>query len=272
MIAVATGIFFPTSSYSTPAVVQPDQAYACTSLTRQPDSLNYVERLFAKDGTYLFAWSRTEGVKNAITQRRGEHGEWVSFGRWKVIPKADGGSTLEVSEDVRYRYSDRSWHLPQDSTQPDRAFVTETVSLNAGGNGFDSKVGGRDYFTCAKRPDLTADKLELWRNVMPQAIEAKNSLGQRVSNQRQVAAARDTAQRDRYPGMNPQHVAEQELMQLQRRIVENEAQGLPPKCQAHYSSLKHFYTSSQQYISVGNYRDAANIARVGIDRQAQGCP
>ena len=180
-------------------IVKPDQAYACTSLTRQPDSLNYVERLFANDGTYIFAWSRSESIKNAVETQRNEHGEWLSFGRWKVIPTANGGSTLEVSEDIRYHYSDRSWHLPSESARP--AFVVETVSIGAtanrletdmrpkrrgeavpastDGSGFTSTVKGQDYFTCIKRPGLTADKQELWRNVTPKAVEAKNTLEQR---------------------------------------------------------------------------------------------
>lgn len=187
-------------------IVKPDQAYACTSLTRQPDSLNYVERLFANDGTYIFAWSRSESIKNAVEQRRNEHGEWLSFGRWKVIPTANGGSTLEVSEDIRYHYSDRSWHLPSESARP--AFVVETVSIGAtasrlatdmqpkrrgeavpastDGSGFTSTVKGQDYFTCIKRPGLTADKQELWRNVTPKAVEAKNTLEQRKSNREEA--------------------------------------------------------------------------------------
>jgi hypothetical protein len=204
------------------AIVKPDQAYACTSLIRQPDSLNYVERFFAIDGTYVFAWSRNENIKNAVEQQRNEHGEWLSFGRWKVIPTVNGGSTLEVSEDIRYHYSDRSWHLPSESARP--AFVVETVSIGASasrlatdmqpkrrgeavptstdGSGFTSTVKGQDYFTCIKRPGLTADKQELWRNVTPKAVEAKNTLEQRKGNREEVS---------RHQGQNAGQVRQQAI-------------------------------------------------------------
>jgi hypothetical protein len=287
------------SALAAEAVVQSDQAYACTSLIPQPDSLNYVERLFAHDGTYIFAWSRSESIKNAIEQQRNEHGEWLSFGRWKVIPTANGGSTLEVSEDIRYHYLDRSWHLPSESARP--AFIVESVSIGASasrlatdmqpkrrgeavptstnGSGFTSTVKGQDYFTCFLRPPLTSDKQELLRNVMPKAIEAKNALEQKVANRRQQALARDTEQRQRYPGMSARQIAEQEMMRLQQRIAVYESRSVPPQCQWIYNSMTGYYRSALESMAWAEktrtdsmFKTASTTARLGVDLSTQGCP
>lgn len=298
-IAVAASVLWPLAGHAAGPIVQPEQAYACTALARQPDSYNYVERLFAKDGTYVFAWSVNESARAAYAQDNGRHGAELSFGRWKEVPSAGGGSTLEVSEDIRYKYHDRSWHLPRESARP--AFVVEAVSTgavasklatdmglkrrgeaapaSADGSGFTSTVKGQDYFTCALRPWLTSGKQELLRDAMPKAIEAKNTLEQRVADQRREVAAREAAQRERYPGMSKRQIAEQELMRLQKRIVENEAQGVPLQCQAHYSILKADFRNAAQSYSIGEqigsesqFATAAALAQVGLGRRSASCP
>ncbi len=300
LLAVAAGAFCPLAGHAIGPVVQPEQAYACTSLARQPDSLNYVERLFAKDGTYVFAWSVNESARAAYASGNGRHGEELSFGRWKEVPSAGGGATLEVSEDIRYKYHDRSWHLPRESARP--AFVVEAVSTGAvasklaadmglkrrgeaaptgaDGSGFTSTVKGQDYFTCVLRPSLTSGKQELLRDALPKAIEAKNGLEQKVANRRLEAVARDTAQRERYPGMSARQIAEQTIMKLQQLIAAFESRGrLSPQCQSAYNSMTQFYRSAMPSMATAErtgsdamFRSVSTTAQIGLDVPAPGCP
>lgn len=270
---VAMVVFGVHSVQAGETIVKPDQAYSCTALTSQRDSLNCVDRLVAGDGTYIAKWARCspESRGRDGTVRRSRI-EYVSFGRWKA--DSAQGFTLATTEEARYRTNPPEW------TTSNSYVLTEAVAATGADGTFESKAGNKDYMRCQKADNLTAEMLRDLKDSYPKAVEAKNVLTQRSTARQQEAASREAEESKRYPGMSPRQIAEQDIMKLQRRIVAYESRGgLPPQCQGVYNSMTRYYRSALESMAWAEktgtdsmFKTASTTARLGVDLPTQGCP